>query len=172
MSDTKPFLLRPWRISDAGNAAEYATFNVCRYMSDAFPGEDISKWKQFITFANNNPAAFYRAIEIDGHAVGGIGVLIQNDIMRLNAELGYWIGEPFRGRGVMTEAIKEMVALVFNNFGVNRIYATPFEFNFASQRVLEKAGFVLEAMFEKIVIKNGVLIDELIYAIRRDAISD
>jgi RimJ/RimL family protein N-acetyltransferase len=87
--------------------------------------------------------------------------------MRLNAELGYWIGEPFRGRGIMTEAVKEMVTLVFDTFEVNRIYATPFECNFASQRVLEKAGFTLEALLEKVAIKNGVLIDELIYAIRR-----
>jgi [ribosomal protein S5]-alanine N-acetyltransferase len=93
--------------------------------------------------------------------------LMQSDIMRLNAELGYWIGEPFRGRGIMTEAIGEMVGFVFDNLEINRIYATPFEFNFASQRVLEKAGFTLEAMFEKVVIKNGVLIDELVYAIRR-----
>lgn len=167
MTDTKRFLLRPWQLSDAASAAEYATFNVSRYMSDAFPGGDQSKWKEFISFANNNPLAFYRAIVIDGSAVGGIGVLMQSDIMRLNAELGYWIGEPFRGRGIMTEAISEMVGLVFDNFEINRIYATPFEFNFASQRVLEKAGFALEAMFEKVVIKNGVLIDELVYAIRR-----
>jgi len=167
MTDFNQYLLRPWLHSDAASAAEYATFNVCKYMSDAFPGGDQSKWEEFIEFANSNPSAFYRAIVVNGSAVGGIGVLIQSDIMRLNAELGYWIGEPFRGRGIMTEAVKEMVALVFDTFEVNRIYATPFECNFASQRVLEKAGFSLEALLEKVAIKNGVLIDELIYAIRR-----
>ncbi len=161
------FRLRPWHETDATIAAELVSTNISRFMSDAFPGNDVEKWKKFIQNTNGNPAAFYRVIEVDGKFAGNIGVLICNDILRMNAELGYWIGDRYKCRGIMTEAVKEMVQLVFENFSVTRIYATPFGNNFASQRVLEKAGFTLEAMFEKIYVKNGMKQDELVYAIRR-----
>lgn len=161
------FELRPWLIGDAPLAAELATPNVSRYMSDAFPGNSVEKWEKFIRFANENPSAFYRVIEVDGKFAGNIGVLIQEDIMKRNAELGYWIGDVYRGQGITTRAIIEMVKITFDNYEVSRIYATPFGNNFASQRVLEKAGFVLEAMFEKIYLKNGQMYDELVYAKRK-----
>lgn len=83
------------------------------------------------------------------------------------AELGYWLSEEYWGQGVMTTAIKEIVAIAFANYDINRIYASPYETNYASHRILEKVGSVLEARFEKIVYKNGELLDELVYAIRR-----
>jgi len=161
------FRLRPWQDADAYVAAELVSTNISRFMSDAFPGNDVEKWGKLVLFANENPSAFYRVIEVDGKFAGSIGVLICNDILRMNAELGYWIGDQYKCRGIMTEAVKEMVQLVFDNFEVTRIYATPFGNNFASHRVLEKAGFKIEAMFEKIYIKNGMKLDELVFAIRR-----
>lgn len=161
------FRLRSWQYADASAAAELVNSNISRFMSDAFPGNDVEKWEKFIHYANEQPSAFYRVIEVDGKFAGNIGVLICKDILRMNAELGYWIGDQYKCRGIMTEAVKEMVQLVFDNFEVTRIYATPFGNNFASQRVLEKAGFTLEALLEKIYIKAGHLQDELVYAIRR-----
>lgn len=161
------FTLRPWQNGDTFAAAELGSSNISRFMSDAFPGNDVEKWEKLVLFANENPSAFYRVIDVDGKFAGNIGVLICNDILRMNAELGYWIGDQYKCRGIMTEAVKEMVKMVFDNFEVTRIYASPFGNNFASQRVLEKAGFTLEAMFEKIYIKNGMKQDELVYAIRR-----
>jgi RimJ/RimL family protein N-acetyltransferase len=161
------FRLRPWQDADAYVAAELVSTNISRFMSDAFPGNDVEKWGKLVLFANENPSAFYRVIEVDGKFAGSIGVLICNDILRMNAELGYWIGDQYKCRGIMTEAVKEMVQMVFDNFKVTRIYATPFGNNFASHRVLEKAGFKIEAMFEKIYIKNGMKQDELVFAIRR-----
>ena len=161
------YRLRPWQDADAFEAAELVSSNISRFMSDAFPGNDVEKWQKFIRKAHENPSAFYRVIEVDGKFAGNIGVLICNDILRMNAELGYWIGDQYKCRGIMTEAVKEMVQLVFENFSVTRIYATPFGNNFASQRVLEKAGFTLEGMFEKIYIKNGMKQDELVYANRK-----
>lgn len=161
------FRLRPWQDADAYVAAELVSTNISRFMSDAFPGNDVEKWGKLVLFANENPSAFYRVIEVDGKFAGSIGVLICKDILRMNAELGYWIGDQYKCRGIMTEAVKEMVQLVFDNFEVTRIYATPFGNNFASHRVLEKAGFKIEAMFEKIYIKNGMKQDELVFAIRR-----
>ena len=161
------FKLRPWQYVDAFSAAELANSGISRFMSERFPGNDVEKWQNLIRFANENPSTFYRVIEVDGKFAGSIGVRVCDDIMQMNAELGYWIGDQYKNRGIMTEAVKEMVKLVFDNFQVNRIFATPFGTNFASQRVLEKAGFCLEAILEKVYVKNGKKFDELVYAVRR-----
>jgi RimJ/RimL family protein N-acetyltransferase len=85
----------------------------------------------------------------------------------MNAELGYWIGQPFWGKGIMTTVIQKMVKYSFENFDITRIFARPYGSNIGSQKALEKAGFKLEAKFEKILIKNNVFEDELVYAIRK-----
>ena len=81
--------------------------------------------------------------------------------------MGYWLAEPFWGKGIITAAIRQMVEYGFKTWDITRIYARPFGSNIASQKVLEKAGFRLEVRFEKTIFKNGVFEDELIYAIRR-----
>lgn len=161
------FRLRPWQPADAQSAADNVSSNVSKFMSDAFPTTKEG-WQTFIGSLDQNPRMFCRAIEINDLAVGGIGILLQDDIMRRNAELGYWLGDAYRGHGIVTQAVGEIVKLAFDTFDIDRIYATPFGTNFASHRVLEKAGFRLEAMFEKVVVKNGIMLDELVYAIRRN----
>ena len=100
---------------------------------------------------------------------GGIGVVLQSDVERVSAELGYWLGERAWGRGVMTEAVAAFVPWAFDRYSLTRIYAHVFEFNVASTRVLEKAGFLCEGRLRKAVIKNGQVLDELMYArIRED----
>jgi RimJ/RimL family protein N-acetyltransferase len=149
------FRLRPWQDADAFVAAELASPNISRFMSDAFPGNDVEKWEKFIRNANENPSAFYRVIEVDGKFAGSIGVLIHNDILRMNAELGYWIGDRYKCRGIMTEAVKEIVKLVFDKFEVARIYAHSFRKQLCFATCTRKSRFSLEAMFERIYIKNG-----------------
>nr|GFD37118.1 acetyltransferase (GNAT) domain protein [Tanacetum cinerariifolium] len=109
------------------------------------------------------------AIEVDGQAVGGIGIHPQDDIHRRNAELGYWLAEPFWGQGIISAAIGQAVAFAFQTYDIDRVFARPFGTNLGSQRVLEKNGFVLEGRFEKALVKDGELLDELVYAIRREA---
>jgi len=161
------FILRPWRHSDLESVAKNANnFNVTRFMSDGFP-DNIEKWRSFLESVTTN-RSLYLAIEVAGEAAGGIGVSPGRDIMKKNAELGYWLSEKYWGMGIITKAIKQIVSLAFDTYPeVDRIYAQPFGTNYASHRVLEKAGFILEARFEKILVKNGSLEDELVYAIRR-----
>ncbi|HQB79612.1 Acetyltransferase (GNAT) domain protein [anaerobic digester metagenome] len=161
------FKLRPWTRSDIESVTRHANnINILKYMTDGFPNSN-DKWKSFIEFAIQDKSILYLAIEVDGQAVGGIGVSPKKDVMRKNAELGYWLSEDYWGQGIMTRAIREIVTIAFAKFDINRIYATPYENNYASHRILEKVGFVLEARFEKVVFKNGELLDELIYAMRR-----
>ncbi|MFN8277176.1 MAG: GNAT family protein [Chitinophagales bacterium] len=166
---TTAFTLRPWYIDDLPHLVHYANNqNIARFLTDQFPHPYTQADGQaFIAMANRDHPARILAIEIDGHAAGGIGIHPQSDIHRLNAELGYWLGEPYWGKGVITSAIAQMIHFAFANLDVQRIFARPFGSNLASQKVLEKNGFVLEARIPKVLIKNGSLEDELIYGIRR-----
>jgi len=161
--------LRPWNIEDAESLVENANnFEIARFMSDAFPSPyTLEDAKNFIAFATKDEPTHIFAIDIDGQAVGGIGIHPQADIMKKNAELGYWLGEKYWGKGIISKAIREIIPWAFNTYDITRIYARPFGSNMASQKVLEKAGFVLEARIKENIFKNGEYLDELIYAIRR-----
>jgi len=163
------FKLRPWKISDLENLVRYANNpNISKFMTDAFPYPyTIESGKAFIEFANKENPIHIFAIEVNGQAAGGIGIHPQSDIHRKNAELGYWLAEPFWGQGIVTKAVIAMVDFAFNTYDINRVFARPFGTNKASQKVLEKAGFKLEARIEKNLLKNEEFVDELIYAVRR-----
>jgi RimJ/RimL family protein N-acetyltransferase len=143
-------------------------WNVAKNLSDGFHHPYTrSDGEKFITMAMSKDPLEIFAIEVDGDFAGSIGFRPDTDIDRLNAELGYWLAEPYWGKGIMPEAIKQLVSYTFETFPITRIYARPFGHNLASQRVLEKAGFTLEARFNNTFIKNGELTDELIYAMRK-----
>ena len=107
------------------------------------------------------------AIEVGGEAVGCIGLQLQEDVERVSAELGYWLGEPFWGRGITSEAVRAVTAHAFDAFSLTRVYALPFADNIGSIRVLEKAGFVLEARMPRSAIKGGVIRDQLMFGAYR-----
>ena len=162
------FILRPWSQDDVDSLAEYANnYNIAKNLTNAFPHpyskEDA---KKFIEMVSQHYPVQVFAIEIEGRASGGIGIFPQTDIMCKNAEMGYWLAQPFWGKGIISNAIKQMIEYGFNTFDINRIYARPYGTNIASQKALGKAGFVLEAKFEKTIFKNGEYLDELVYAIR------
>ena len=163
------FTLRPWNENDLDSLVKYANnIHISSRLTNKFPHPyttEHAKW--FIAFANSDETKYVMAIDINGEACGGIGIHPQEDIYCKNAELGYWLGEPYWGRGIITSAILQMIEHGFNLFDINRIYARPFGSNLASQKVLEKTGFTLEAKLEKTLFKNGVYEDELIYAIRK-----
>lgn len=162
------FSLRPWDISDLGSLVKFANnFKIAKNMTDRFPHPySAADGKAFIALATQDSPVHIFAIDIMGQAAGGIGLHPQADIHRKNAELGYWLAEPFWGKGITCRAVKQIVDYGFRTFDIDRIFARPFGTNKASQRVLEKAGFILEARFEKTLFKNGEYLDELVYAIR------
>lgn len=163
------FKLRPWTINDLDSLVHYANnWNIAKNLTDQFPHPyNRAHGKAFIEMATKDDPIHIFAIEVEGKAVGAIGINQQEDIHRRNAELGYWLAEPFWGKGIISGAISEAVDRAFLMYDIDRIFARPFGTNIASQRVLEKNGFIFEARFEKNLIKDGVLQDELFYAIRR-----
>jgi len=108
------------------------------------------------------------AIASRNELIGGIGFHPQADVHRLSAEVGYWLGEPFWGRGIATAALRALTEWVFATTALVRLYAHVFEWNPASARVLEKAGYTLEGRMRRSVIKDGQVIDQLIYAMVRE----
>lgn len=163
------FTLRPWTINDLADLVIFANnYEIAKYMTDRFPHPYTAEAGEvFIRFATSgNPVSIF-AIDIDGKASGGIGLHPQTDVQCKNAELGYWLAQPFWGKGIITKAILQMVDYGFEKFDINRIFARPFGTNTGSQKALEKAGFTLEARFEKTFYKNGEDLDELVYAIRK-----
>jgi RimJ/RimL family protein N-acetyltransferase len=107
------------------------------------------------------------AIDVAGAAVGTIGIMpAATSASREIATLG----EPFWGRGIMTEVLKAVTPWSMKEFQLTRIYALPFATNAASCRVLEKADYVCEGRLRKAVIKDGQVIDQFMYACVRDTI--
>lgn len=104
------------------------------------------------------------AIEVEGHAAGGIGLVPRDDVNRLSAEIGYWLGEAYWGRGIMTEAVGAVTGYAFFTRGFVRVFAEVFEWNAASMRVLEKNGYQREGVLRRSAFKAGQLIDQVVYA--------
>ena len=162
--------LRKWNEADLENLVRYANNqNVAKWLTNGFPHPYTQEnGKAFITMAaNDNPTKIF-AIDVNGEAVGSIGFFPQTDIHEKSAEVGYWLAEEYWGQGIMTNAIQEIVDYGFKTFDIVRIFARPFSTNLNSQRVLEKAGFTLEARLKKALFKDGEFMDELIFVIIKD----
>ena len=162
--------LRPWRREDAASLVRHAdNRNVWINLRDTFPHPytpaDARQWLERVTAIR--PATHF-AIAVGGDAVGGIGFEPQADVLRRSAEVGFWLGEPFWGRGITTAALVALSAHAFAAADLVRLYACVFEWNPASMRVLEKAGYVREACLRHAVVKDGRIIDQYVYALVRE----
>ena len=158
--------LRKWNEADLDSLVKYANnSNIAKWLTNGFPHPyTYENGKAYLSMvANDNPTKVF-AIDVNGEAVGSIGIFPQTDIHEKNAEMGYWLAEAFWGQGIITKAIQEIVEYGFQTFDIVRIFARPFSTNLKSQRVLEKAGFTLEARLKKALFKNGEFMDELIYS--------
>ncbi|MHB9150370.1 MAG: GNAT family N-acetyltransferase [Thermoleophilia bacterium] len=161
------YLVRDARPEDAASIAFYADNpRVAANLRDVFPHpyrlEDAESFLQSVT-EQEPPTVF--AIASDGEAIGIVGLTIGQDVHRFTAELGYWLGEPFWGRGIMTGAVLALVEHGFAELGLVRIYAEPYAGNLGSARVLEKAGFTLEGRLRANVFKAGRVRDQFVYAV-------
>lgn len=159
--------LRPLTMADAPRLAGLANNEkVSINLRDGFPNPyTLADAERFIGMCLKHDPAQVLAIEFNGEYAGNIGLYPGEDVYRKSAEIGYFIGEPYWGRGIMTRAVILMVEYGFRNFDIVRIHTGVFEYNTASQRVLEKCGFKKEGVFEKSVYKNNRLWDEVRYAL-------
>jgi RimJ/RimL family protein N-acetyltransferase len=169
-TERQGYRLRPWRSDDASSLVRHANNRrVARNLRDAFPYpytiRDAEAWLKSVGDGRDD---LILAIEVDGEAAGGIGIHPMKDVHRYNGEIGYWLSELHWGKGIMTGAVGDLVNYAFTYRRWLRIFATIFENNPASMRVLEKNGFELEAIHKRTVMKEGVLMDEYLYALLRE----
>jgi [ribosomal protein S5]-alanine N-acetyltransferase len=164
-------ILRRWELSDKTSLIRHANNKkVSRNLRDRFPYPYTDAHANAFLAAACDPNSrdFVYAIVVGGEAVGGIGAHPRKDVERHSAEIGYWLGEDFWGRGIATVAVRKLSHHILREPEIYRIFATVFASNPASARVLEKAGFVREGLMSRAVLKDGVLIDSALYAITRD----
>ncbi|MCE1197927.1 MAG: GNAT family N-acetyltransferase [Marinilabiliales bacterium] len=136
---------------------------------DAFPFPYTEQnAMDFIEFVGKEEPQMTFAVEYAGTLVGCVGLIPQSDVHRLGAELGYWTGKAYRGQGITTEAVKLLCQYAFGELKLIRLFSHVFSFNTASCRVLEKAGFQLEAICRKAIVKNGKISDEHRYVLIRE----
>jgi RimJ/RimL family protein N-acetyltransferase len=158
--------VRSWRRSDAPSLATHAdNRRVWINLRDRFPHPyRLADARAFIRAARARTPETLFAVVVGGAAAGGIGYTLHEDVERVSAEIGYWLGEAFWGRGIMTEALVAVTARAIRAHGLTRVFAVPFEWNAASFRVLEKAGYVREGRMRRSAIKDGRVIDQMLYA--------
>jgi ribosomal-protein-alanine N-acetyltransferase len=162
--------IRSWRAGDEPALAKHAdNRNIWLNVRDRFPHPytlaDAEAWVTKMSVAE--PETQF-AIEVDGEAAGGIGLFLQQDVERFSAELGYWLGEAHWGRGLATAAVRRFTDFAFARFDLCRIYANVFAWNLGSARVLEKAGYAFEGRMRRAAVKDGQVVDNLLYAVVRD----
>jgi ribosomal-protein-alanine N-acetyltransferase len=162
-------VVREWAPSDLEPLVRHANNrNVWIHLRDRFPHPYTdAHGREFLTqVAIQRPATVW-AIEVDGEAAGAIGLIQMTDVERVSAEIGYWLGEQFWNRGVMTDVVRAVTAEAFRRLDIRRVFALPFADNQGSIRVLEKAGYVLEGRLPQSAIKDGVIRDQLMYGAYR-----
>ncbi|MBI4420266.1 MAG: GNAT family N-acetyltransferase [Gemmatimonadetes bacterium] len=169
---TRPgFIVRDWRPDDAPSLAQHANDRrIWLNLRDRFPFPyTLADAADFLASVADRQPRTYFAIAVDDRAVGGIGYTLHQDVERVSAEMGYWLGTALWGQGIMTSALKAVTAYAFRQHPeLRRIYAVPYAWSPASMRVLEKAGYRLEGRMRQSAIKDGHVIDQLLYAILRD----
>lgn len=157
------FSLREWRMEDVDALTKGAdNFKIWLNLRDVFPYPyTVEDAVGFIQSSGTSPTVF--AIDVEGQAVGSIGYFPGRDVERNGAEVGYWLAETFWGNGIMTEAVQVLSDYIFESTEIVRLFATLYQYNPASMRVLEKAGFTLKGSFTKAAYKNGRFTDMLYY---------
>ncbi|HEX2781661.1 MAG TPA: GNAT family protein [Gemmatimonadaceae bacterium] len=170
--DAGPCVLRPFRPGDEDSVARNANDRrIAMQLRDRFPHpytlDDAIEWVSHASVLDPVTTFAITLPENDDETIGGIGLLPGQDIERVSAEVGYWLGVRHWNRGVTTAALRAITAYGFEVLGLERIFALPFATNAGSARVLEKAGYVRDATLRRSAIKDGVVMDQALYAALR-----
>ena len=164
-------VIRKWRPDDAPSLAKHANDRrIWLNLRDRFPHPyGLKDAESFIAMASAMTPVTFFAIAVNEQAVGGIGYVLHDDVERVSAEIGYWLGTACWGQGIMSAALPAVTRFAFARHDqLQRLYAVPFTWSTASIRVLEKSGYRLEGRMRRSAIKDGQVTDQVLYAILRD----
>lgn len=158
--------VRSWRRSDLDSIVRHANNpRIAANLRDQFPHPYTRRdGIEYLNFVRDQRPERNFAIQYEGEVIGGLGFQLGIDISRVSAEMGYWLGESFWGRGFASRAAKAASDWAFDEYELTRVFALVFSHNLASVRVLEKAGFEREGLIRRSAIKNGTVLDQWIYA--------
>ncbi len=158
-------VLRPWQKQDAQELAAVANNrNIWNNVRDALPNPyTVMDALQWISHVNNQNPVVNFAIVCNGLVTGSIGCTLRDDIARKCIEIGYFVGETYWGKGIASEAVKQLTEFIATRLDIVRIEAHVFASNKASMKVLQKNGFYLEAICRKAAYKNNELLDDYIW---------
>lgn len=160
--------IREWNLSDAEDLAKIINNkNILNNLRDGLPYPyTVKDAEEYITamLSSDKTKTFAFAITVDDRVVGSIGVFRCENIHFRTAEMGYYIGEAYWGKGLGTSAVEQVCSYIFQHTDIIRIFAEPFAYNMASCRVLEKAGFQLEGVLRNNAVKNGQILDMKMYS--------
>lgn len=171
----KDFKLRAWRAEDAKSLAQAANNpNIAKNLRNVFPNPytlEDAVWYVNDCISKEGKNQITRAIEVDGKAVGSVGVFVKDDVYEKSAELGYWLSEDDWRQGIMSRAVVMICKEAFETFDIIRIFAEPFTDNVGSRGVLEKSGFTYEGTMRSGVYKNGEIHSYCLYSILREELA-
>lgn len=174
--DWDEMVIREWKVEDKYNLAKNLNNKkVLDNLRDGLPYPYTEKdAEEFITemISADKTKTFAFAITVDDIVIGSIGIFRCDNIHYRTAEMGYYIGEEYWGKGIGTSAVRQACAYVFDHTDIIRIFAEPFAYNEASCRVLEKAGFVFEGILQSNAVKNGEILDMKMYALVKENSND
>lgn len=159
--------IRPWKKGDEVQLLEIANnFDIWKNLTDAFPypytAKDAEEWVKSNSEAD--PCQNF-AIIVNGKIAGGAGFSFRTGNFIRCAEVGYWLGESYWGKGIATHVLKELTTFVFLQYpDIFRLEAIVAEYNPPSMRVLEKCGYEKEGVMKKKFLKNGVLWDLFLFS--------
>ncbi len=164
--------IRKWKVEDKYELAQNLNnMKVLNNLRDGlpYPYTEADAEEYILAMLSADKDSTYAfAITADDKVIGSIGVFRRDNIHCRTAELGYYIGEPYWGQGLMTSAVRQICEYVFDNTDIIRIFAEPFAHNIASCRVLEKAGFTMEGVLRSNAVKNGAIVDMKMYALIKE----
>ena len=164
------YIIRNFIDDDVDSLYKYANnINVSQYLRESFPypysKQNALEWIYFIKQDSDKLAL---AIADEHELIGGIGAIPNNDVHRFTAEIGFWLGEPFWNKGIMTKAIRVFCNYLFDAYNYNKLSANVFEGNEASKKVLQNTGFILEGILIKNIFKKNKFMDQYIYGLLKE----
>lgn len=159
--------VRHWRAADADSLVAHAdNVKIAEHLRDRFPHPYTKSDARAFLAHSAAPGGreLNLAVEVEGQAAGAIGLNPGTDVERYSAEVGYWLGEVYWGRGIITEALVLLTEHAFARLNLLRLFALPFAANAASARVLEKAGYQKEGLLRASAVKFGRPRDQLLFS--------
>ena len=146
MIETSRLILRPWQEDDAESLFKYAQDPDVGPIAGWSPHSSVENSLEIIKTVFSAPEIYAVVLKETNEPIGCCGIMFSNSLSssdkdNIEAEIGYWIGKPYWGKGLIPEAVKELLSRCFNDLGLKIVWCGYYDGNVKSKRVCEKSGF-------------------------------